>query len=274
MRKGNNISFKRDPQIPGIEICEIKKSSHVFPNHAHDDVYSFGLMEYGGSYWNEKKRISSIVKPGDIALINPGLVHSGVPVRDNSSSYKMIYIELELMKKLSDDILENDNNLPEFEKVVIKNESIANLFKDLFELFSTDSDQLEEESVLTAFMGQLILKYNVIKAPLLYTEHEHKYMNRAFEYLSARLDEKLSLDDVASSAGLSRYHFLRVFKKNTGITPHIYRTQKRIETARKLIRKNIPLSRVAMETGFTDQSHLTNKFKQYIGVTPGQYLVN
>ena len=78
MRKTNNMNFWRDPEINGIEICGIRESSHIFPNHVHDDFYAFGLMENGGSYWNGKGSEDSLVKPGDIALINPGLVHSGI----------------------------------------------------------------------------------------------------------------------------------------------------------------------------------------------------
>jgi len=64
---------------------------------------------------------------------------------------------------------------------------------------------------------------------------------------------------------------LRQFKRQTGVPPHVFRTQRRVEHARVLILQGRPLAEVAQATGFTDQSHFTNTFKLYTGVTPGRY---
>jgi len=101
---------------------------------------------------------------------------------------------------------------------------------------------------------------------------ERRAVRRAKEFLSENLDTKLSLQEVAAVVGLSRYHFLRVFKKATGLPPHVFRTQQRVDTARRLLKTGMPFSQVALATGFSDQSHFTNKFRQFIGATPSQYL--
>jgi AraC-like DNA-binding protein len=103
-------------------------------------------------------------------------------------------------------------------------------------------------------------------------ENESWVVRQAKELLSADMESAISLDKAAETAGVSRYHFLRIFKKATGIPPHAYRTVKRIEVAKSLIKQGIPISQVALETGFSDQSHFTNTFRNYIGSTPGQYL--
>ena len=274
MKTTNQISYWRDPHIPGIEVCEITKSSHIFPNHSHDDIYAFSLMLDGGSYWNKKETSDSIVNPGDIALINPGLVHSGSPVRDNSSSYKMVYINVDLMKSMTDDIYESDLSYPDFENVVIKNDLLVRSFRHLFSSFSLRADRLEKESVLLDFLGQLLSDQGTKKKNFLTPGNEPNLINKACSYLARSLNEKISLEDVASSVAMSRYHFLRVFKKNTGITPHNFRTQKRIEKSKTMILNGKPLSEVALKLGFTDQSHMTNTFRKYTGSTPGQYYLN
>ncbi len=103
---------------------------------------------------------------------------------------------------------------------------------------------------------------------------EHKSVKRGMEFLSENLGEKISLDNAAKEAGLSSFHFLRVFKNETGVSPHVFRTIRRIESAKKLITGGMPLPVVAVETGFTDQSHLSRNFRQYTGATPGQYQAN
>ncbi len=93
----------------------------------------------------------------------------------------------------------------------------------------------------------------------------------AKDYLSADLDMKLSLDSVAGKIGLSRFHFIRMFKRHTGLSPHQFRIRHRIDAAKILIQKGLPLSEIALETGFSDQSHFTNTFRQSTGLTPSQY---
>ena len=72
-------------------------------------------------------------------------------------------------------------------------------------------------------------------------------------------------------AGLSRYHFLRAFRRETGVTPHAYLTGRRIAAAKALLAGDQPLSEVALACGFYDQSHFSRSFKGCTGLTPGQY---
>ena len=64
---------------------------------------------------------------------------------------------------------------------------------------------------------------------------------------------------------------MRVFRRQTGLPPHAYQTQVRIEAAKNLIIQGRSLAFVAAETGFADQSHFTRRFKQLAGITPGEY---
>ena len=70
---------------------------------------------------------------------------------------------------------------------------------------------------------------------------------------------------------LSPYYLLRAFRAEVGMPPHAYLESIRIRRAQRLIEAGQPLAEVAAEMGFSSQSHLTQRFKQIIGVTPGQY---
>ena len=95
---------------------------------------------------------------------------------------------------------------------------------------------------------------------------------RVCDYIEAHLDDRLTLTEVARVACLSPYHFSRSFKQAVGVGPRRYIVQRRVARAKTLLRRtNQPLSWVAKEAGFADQSHLTAEFRRQIGVTPGQF---
>lgn len=94
-------------------------------------------------------------------------------------------------------------------------------------------------------------------------------LGRVTELVQQRLATNLSLDDMASAAGISRFHFARSFKRSTGLTPHQFVIAQRVERAKQLLLEGrLPLREVAEATGFADQSHLTRQFRHFTGTTP------
>jgi AraC family transcriptional regulator len=77
---------------------------------------------------------------------------------------------------------------------------------------------------------------------------------------------------LADIACLSPYHFSRSFKQAVGVGPQRYVVERRIERAKTLMRRtHQPLASIALEVGFTEQSHLTAIFRREIGMTPGRF---
>lgn len=92
------------------------------------------------------------------------------------------------------------------------------------------------------------------------------------DFIRAHLDETVTLDDLAASVALSRFHFARCFRSSTGTSPHEFVVRQRIELAKTLLtRTSTPLSDIAARCGFADQSHLTRVFNKHVGTTPGNY---
>jgi AraC family transcriptional regulator len=84
----------------------------------------------------------------------------------------------------------------------------------------------------------------------------------------------LTLEQMASTACLSTYHFARQFKAATGVSPHQYVIARRVECAKQLLqqrRGDLSLAEVATRAGFSDQSHFTNRFRRLVGITPSQF---
>ncbi|MEI9924256.1 MAG: AraC family transcriptional regulator [Bradyrhizobium sp.] len=87
-------------------------------------------------------------------------------------------------------------------------------------------------------------------------------------YVDDHLEETIGLGELAAVAGVSRFHFGRMFKRSTGLTPMAYVERSRVQRAQELIRSaEHRLSEVALAVGFADQSHFTRRFHRLIGCT-------
>ena len=97
-------------------------------------------------------------------------------------------------------------------------------------------------------------------------------MRAVEEYIDAHLDQNFALADLAAVAHLSEFHFAKLFKQTTGLPPHQFVIRQRVERAKRLITaRQLSLAQVAVEAGFSDQSHLTRHFKRLVGVTPSRF---
>src|SRR5262249_49529719 len=99
-----------------------------------------------------------------------------------------------------------------------------------------------------------------------------RVLRRVCEHIEAHLDEKISVDSLAGIACLSVFHFARAFKQSEGVTPHDYLIQRRVKRAMELLAgTNVAISEIAVAVGFSDQSHLTRRFREHVGVCPSDY---
>jgi AraC family transcriptional regulator len=97
-------------------------------------------------------------------------------------------------------------------------------------------------------------------------------MRRAKEILSANLDARVPLAEVARECGLSLSHFSRAFRHSMGVAPHDWLLTRRVDAAKEKLRDNrLTLSDVALACGFADQSHLTRVFTSKVGMSPGAW---
>ena len=96
-------------------------------------------------------------------------------------------------------------------------------------------------------------------------------VGRAVELIDNDPAAPVTLADLGRVCGMSRFQVLRGFAKATGMTPHAYLVQRRIDLARRLIAAGVPLAQAAADSGFADQSHMTRVFARRFGLSPGAY---
>lgn len=127
-------------------------------------------------------------------------------------------------------------------------------------------DRLQAETAIAEFFGALDPKTSPVSAGL-----PPHVLRRIDEWVEANMHETLSLEDMADQAGLSSFHFHRMFRLSRGLSPHAWVTERRASRAKVLLRTDQPISQIAAACGFSHQSHLNRVFKRAFGVTPAQY---
>lgn len=123
----------------------------------------------------------------------------------------------------------------------------------------------------TLMMQLLILLGMMVPAAPERTERRYDAkIEHVLSYINENLSRELSVDALAEQVFLSKYHFMRLFKAQTGSTVHAYVRQKRLLWAARLIREGAPVNKAAVDSGFSDYSAFHRAFRESFGVSPGQ----
>jgi AraC family transcriptional regulator len=133
------------------------------------------------------------------------------------------------------------------------------------------SSSLYAESLTNTLAAHLLRHYTVWKPALreAVEKHSASTLRHVIEYIHDNLDQHLTLAELSLVAGMSTYHFARTFKQVTGVTPHQYVLNVRVEHAKSLLLQGkLTIAEIASQVGFFDQSHFTRSFKRLVGVTP------
>lgn len=135
-------------------------------------------------------------------------------------------------------------------------------------------DRLFAEGLRTALAAHLIGNYTVDRwrQPSRQPTLEPRRLQRVLRYIEERLSETISLDDLASEACLSPYHFARLFHQAMGQPPHRYVVERRVAAAQEQLRRGRPsMAELALDTGFGTQANFSRVFRKLTGLTPREY---
>jgi AraC-like DNA-binding protein len=209
--------------------------------------------------------------PGGVILINPGDVHTGEPATAAGFQMRSLYPTAAHMQMALDELAGRHQGLPFFPRVRIDDRWAMSSLTRLHQTLARGTDKLEAESCFLWTLTQLIKRYAHIHIAEQHLGPESDAIRRARCYIDEHFMLGISLHQIAEHVSLSPYYLLRAFRAYTGMPPYAYLESVRIREAQRLIEIGRPLAEVAGEVGFSSQSHLTQRFKQIIGVTPGQY---
>jgi len=229
-----------------IEILSLNNIKKPLKSHFHN-YYVIGFLEKGC-----RKMICNdteyILTPGDTVIFNPFDVHSC----KNFDNEFMRYFAVNMEKTFIETLFEG--KLPNFKNVI----KSSNLFYPFYE-------SLQDKNQYAKILKNLPHSFES------YDKNPAPEIEKVCKIIEQNLSNKITLEFLSASAGLSKSAFLRAFTRQKGITPCRYVENLRIDKAKTLLLKGIPLLEIAFAAGFSSQSHFINSFKSITGLAPGVF---
>ncbi|MEC3640295.1 AraC family transcriptional regulator [Bacillus halotolerans] len=256
-----------DPHL-NIEAYRFKGIMQKFPNHFHD-YYVIGFIEKGQRYLACQNQ-EYIINPGDLLLFNPRDTHSCEQIDGRTLDYRCINVMPDVMKKAVEEIT-GAGHLPYFSHHVLFRHELTSSLQELHILISKEKQALRKEELFLHLLEELFRRYSDVTFLNSIPEPSDE-VKMVCGFLEEHYAENVTLNDLSELTGWSKYHLLRSFTKQKGITPNSYLETIRINQAKKLLEQGVRPIDAAFQTGFSDQSHMTKFFKRQVGLTPKQYM--
>lgn len=256
-----------------LEALSFEGVSQPFPNHFHD-YYVIGLVLRGTREMYCKNR-SLMIGEGDVLLLEPADNHGcvsvdadGHPVNCGAFDYIALNISENVMRRLAEEIT-GDNIKPSFSENVVKSAEFGGLILKLHKLIFDDCREFEKEETLLLLISHILENY---AQPFLQTVAPNSDdVERVCEFMDERYGEHIGLDELCRIGRMSKSTLLRSFAKYKGITPYRYLQSVRINRSKDLLEQGTQPIDAAALTGFSDQSHFSNSFHMFIGLSPAAY---
>jgi len=264
---GQPITVWRPRSFDGLVFYRGTNVRHPYPKHWHEEwhlcVYTAGAgyLGYQGN--------SSLRKHGDFVLTPPGEVHENW-VRDGPGvSYCSLYLETAALTRALRDLAE-EARVPQVPLFSSEDVLLKQKFFFLYRSMESGAERLQCEAALVDLLGALFRR----RTSLLQTPPKrpsNRTIRAIQNHIEEHFDRSISLAELACAAGMSPYHLHHVFCRQTGIPPHAYQTQVRVNRAKALLRAGWACCETAIQTGFADQSQFHRHFHRLVGVSPRRY---
>ena len=145
----------------------------------------------------------------------------------------------------------------------IKNGSFANSLQEQELFYSLAESIITDQRFIFDHLNNLDFKKNITN------EEVFRSILQAKNFIDEHITENLSLDEISLNIGISKYHFIRVFKQAFGVSPYQYQKRIRLDRAKLDITKGISILETAIKYGFSDAPTFSKAFKQQFNLTPG-----
>ena len=201
-----------------------------------------------------------------LIVLQPNTLHS-YQIKGNGSKIQVWHIGIQHLSYINSLSLERHlkESYPYSLCFQSGNPQLEKLLKD-----SLKSDNLNRSAKVLSVLN-LVFQPSSEKQKI---ESRDAFLHRIQDYSEKNYPSKITIDDAASEAHLSRYHFCRKFKEKTGSSYGVYLNNLRLENSLLYLNEGCSVSEAAGKSGMDDPSYFIKRFKIKFGITPGEYAAN
>lgn len=264
-----NERFFKNDLLPFAEMRHSTGSSAPFKLHMHRTL-SIGAVDKGKVQYQVGEE-TAILTTGSLAVMNPEALHACNPINKMGRSYYMLYLDVNWCFHVQQSMWDV-SSFVELEKIRIDD-------KPLYSQYCTTMVHLMDEKVHLLEKEQLLFDlvcdvFTLSCSPQKTGKECSDSLEQLKRILGTELQKDLPINTLAREFSSNPCTLIRRFKTITGITPHAYRMNCRIEQAKEYLRQGRDITETALDCGFFDQSHFHRHFKAMTTVTPQEYRVN
>lgn len=277
-----DVRFWRDDALPGIEARSSTYSQKAFRTHTHRECI-LSLVEAGGTRFH-LDGAPHTARAGQLVVIEAGRPHACNPDPATGISYRLLSVASGWLVGAAG----GEGRTPRFPTPVLDDPELFSAWRELHEAYVWGAPADEKQALLMACLRELVARHalpaqdgqgnqngrNLADHAVANPGVPNPGVEEVRRHIEANPGSFEPLDALARRAGLSRHHFLRVFKAATGLPPHAFQMQQAVEHAKTLLAGGMAISQAALDAGFADQSHFSRCFREFTGATPRQYLTS
>lgn len=255
------------PEVTGLEVLRVDAAARTW--RWYHDAYTISIASVPMMVeWRYRGRTHRTT-PGCIGLFEPGELHTELRKLHPRDLLRVALLSPAMMRATAHEVGVPADRV-HWRDAQVNDPELLRRIAALHAGLEREASLLERQVRAADLLEHLLTGFVEQRTPPV-TGAEPAAMRRARAVLRDRLADNVSLDDLAAESGIGRFHLVRSFRATFGLPPHAYQMQMRLTRAMTLIRTGLPLAQVALDTGFTDQSHLTKRFTRAVGLSPGRY---
>ena len=252
---------------PGLSLMHADFRTQEFAPHRHEALV-VAATELGGSVI-KSRGVAEQADASTLFVFNPAEPHAGWMGASSRWRYRSLYLELGALEEVARDL--GLKAVPYFTQNLLSDAKLVSDFLSLHRALEDGRDNMLEGELLITSFATLFARHGSGGARIEPAPRDRARFKMAAEYIHARLAEPLSLGELCAWLEITQYQLIRLFKCATGLTPHAYITQLRLDTACRYLADGRLIGDTAIAAGFYDQSALTHHFKRCYGLTPLQF---
>jgi AraC-like DNA-binding protein len=263
----NSAQYWWDRHLAGLSLLRADFTTHEYPPHTHEALV-IAVTEQGGSIIKSRGQVEE-AHAATLFVFNPAEPHAGWMGWSSRWRYRSLYLTQAALDQVAAGL--GVERVPYFTGNMFKDADLIEGFLAMHRAIEQGRDVFEERELLIGTFGRLFQRHGSGGCRVEPAPKDRLILERVTERMRLEHARELRLEELAEGVGLTTFQLIGLFKRTTGLTPHAFLTQVRLNMACRHLRHARPIAEVATEVGFYDQSALSKHFKRCYGITPLQF---